>query len=100
MLLQEKLPHKRLLPVNTGTKILKALIIVLCVVINFSGLMQNLQVPVDGQVFLKLCEKTVFFTVTTILSTCIGSKFFVPGVVLISAIFLTMAPRQLINDFV
>src|SRR6185312_14513325 len=99
MLLQGKQPHKRLLPVNTGTKILKALIIALYVVINFSGLMRNLQVPVAGQVFLKLCGKTVLFIVTIILLTCIGPKCFAPGVALISVTFLTMALPPLIKDF-
>ena len=62
--------------------------------------MRNLQVPVDGQVFLNLYEKTALFIVTTILLTCIGPKCSAPGVALISAIFLTMALRQLIKDFV
>src|SRR6185312_6297124 len=100
MLLQGKRPPKRLLQENTGTKILKALIIALFVVINFSGLMRNLQVPVDGQVFLKLCGKTVLYIATIILLTCIGPKCFAPGVALISAIFLTMALPPLIKDFV
>src|SRR5690606_34688666 len=87
--LPERRPQTEHLPGNIGMQILKELITVQCVAINFFFRMQNFQVLAVGPAFSNPYGPPAWYTSPIIHIICKELRWNVPGAILILVTFLT-----------